>query len=67
MNNQRVVLELPALTDEEANFLQNFIYALMYAVDEHYHRQIHRHHMHKLDVLKPDCQLACEDLDDPPF
>lgn len=37
MNYQHITLELPELTDESAAALQNFIYALMYAVDEQYY------------------------------
>ena len=38
MNYQHIKLELPELTDESAAALQNFIYALMYAVDEQYYK-----------------------------
>ena len=41
---QHIRLELPELTDESAAALQNFIQALMYAIDEQYYKQIHRHH-----------------------
>lgn len=67
MNYQHIRLELPELTDEAAAALQNFIYALMYAVDEQYYKQIHRHHLRKLDDLMVDAQFAGEVLDNPPF
>jgi hypothetical protein len=67
MNYQRITLELPELTDESAAALQNFIYELMYAVDEQYHKQIHRHYLCKLDDLMVDSQLTKETIDNPPF
>ena len=67
MKYQHITLELPALTDEAAASLQNFIYALMYAVDEQYYKQIHRHYLHKLDGLMVDAQYEEENLDNPPF
>jgi hypothetical protein len=67
MNYQRITLELPELTDESAAALQNFIYALMYAVDEQYYKQIHRHYLLKLDELIVDSQSTEETLDNPPF
>ena len=67
MNYQHIRLELPELTDESAAALQNFIYALMYAVDEQYYKQIHRHYLHKLDDLMVYSQSTEEALDNPPF
>ena len=67
MNYQQITLELPGLTDESAAALQNFIYALMYAVDEQYYKQIHRHYLRKLDELMVDSQFTEEALDNPPF
>lgn len=67
MNYQRITLELPELTDESAAALQNFIYALMYAVDEQYYKQIHSHYLLKLDKLMVDSQSTEEALDNPPF
>ena len=67
MNYQHIRLELPELTDESAAALQNFIYALMYAVDEQYYKQIHRHYLLKLDDLVVDSQFTEEALDNPPF
>lgn len=67
INYQRITLEWPELTDESAAALQNFIYALMYAVDEQYYKQIHRHYLIKLDDLMVDAQLTEEVLDNPPF
>lgn len=67
MNYQRITLELPELTDESAAALQNFIYALMYAVDEQYYKQIHRHYLLKLDDLMVDSQFTEEDLENPLF
>ncbi len=67
MNYQQILIELPALSDETAASLQNFIYALMYAVDEQYYKQIHRYHLRKLDDLMVDAQFNEENLDNPPF
>ena len=67
MNYQHLTLELPELTDESAAALQNFISALMYAVDEQYYKQIHRHHLRKLDALMVDYESTEEALDNPPF
>jgi hypothetical protein len=56
MNYQQIMIELPQISDESAASLQKFIQALMYAIDEHYHRQIHRHY--KLDFMKnPSCRI----------
>jgi len=67
MKYQRITIELPALTDEAAASLQNFINALMYAVDEQYYKQIHRHYVRKLDDLMIDAHYEEEHLDNPPF
>lgn len=67
MNYQHITLELPELTDESAAALQNYIYALMYAIDEQYYKQIHRHHLLKLDALTVGSQSTEEELDNPPF
>lgn len=67
MNYQQITLEFPALTDEAAVSLQNFIRALMYAVDEQYYRQIHRYHVDKLKNMLLNSQLTEEKLDDPQF
>jgi hypothetical protein len=67
MKYQHITFELPALTDEAAASLQNFINALMYAVDEQYYKQIHRHYLNKLDDLMVDAQYEEENLDNPPF
>ena len=64
---QNVTLELPEVTDESAAFLQKFIDVLRYAVDEQYYKQIHRHHLRKLDDLMVDSQSTEETLDNPPF
>jgi hypothetical protein len=67
MNYQRITLELPKLTDEPAAALQKFICALMHAVDEQYYKQIHRHHLRKLNDLMVDSQSMEEVIDNPPF
>jgi len=67
MSYQHITLELPELTDESAAALQNFISALMHAVDEQYYKQIHRHHLRKLDDLMVDSESTEEALDNPPF
>jgi|LakMenEpi03Aug12_release.lakeMendotaPanAssembly.Ray.scaffolds.fasta_scaffold695054_2 hypothetical protein len=67
MNNQKIILELPAITDQAAASLQKFIQALLYAVDEHYFRQIHCHYKKELDNLLMDAQPTQECLDDPLF
>ena len=66
-NYRRITLELPELTDESAAVLENFIYALMYAIDEQYYKQIHRHYQLKLDNLMVDAEFKEETLDNPPF
>lgn len=67
MNYQHLKLEFPALTDEAAASLHNFINALMHAVDEQYYKQIHRYYAGKLDNMLIDSQLTHENLEDPPF
>ena len=67
MDYQTLTIELPVLSDEAAASLQNFIYALMYAIDEQYHKQIHRHSFDKLNNMLTDSHLSHETLDDPPF
>ena len=64
---QHITLKLPELTDESAAALQTFIHALMYALDEKYYKQIHRHYLLKLDNLMVDAQFTEETLDNPPF
>ena len=67
MNYQTLKVDLPTLSDETAASLQNFVYALMYAIDEQYHKQIHRHHLDKVKKMLVDSELIGEDLDNPPF
>ena len=67
MKYQHITLTLPELTDETAASLQNFIYELMYAIDERYHKQIHRHYLGKLDDLMVDARFTEQNLDNPPF
>lgn len=67
MNYQHLELEFPALTDEAAAHLHNFINALMYAIDEQYYKQIHRYYSHKLEDMLVDSQIMKDDLDNPPF
>ena len=57
----------PELSDEAAASLQNFINALMYAVDEQYYKQIHHHYKRQLDELMVHAQPTGENLNDPPF
>ena len=67
MDYQRITLEFPALTDEAAASLHNFINALMHAIDEKYYRQIFRYYAGELNNKLIDAQLKQENLDDPPF
>lgn len=61
------MLELPALSDEAAASLQNFIYGLMNAVDEHYYSQIQRHYIHaSMDELITNSPII-NNLNEPPF
>lgn len=66
MDYQHIMIELPALSDEAAASLQNFIYELMNAVDEHYYRQIQRHYVHASmnDLIT---HPIVEKSDEPPF
>ena len=64
MNDQHIKFDFPALTDEAAASLFNFMQALMYAIDEQFYKQIHRHYAHKLNNMMVDAQMS---LDDPPF
>ena len=67
MKKQKIVIELPELSDEAAASLQNFINALMYAVDEQYYKQIHHHYKRQLDELMVHAQPTAEEINDPPF
>jgi hypothetical protein len=67
MKKQKIVIELPELSEEAAASLQNFINALMYAVDEQYYKQIHHHYKRQLDELMVRAQPTAEELNDPPF
>ena len=67
MKYQTIKVDLPILSDEVAASIQNFIYALMYAIDEQYYQQIHRYHLDKLNNMLIDSQSTQENLDEPPF
>lgn len=67
MKYQRIMIEVPALPDEAAAYLHKFVEAMMYAIDEHYYKQIHRYYGNQLEDMMKDGQLAQKDLDTPPF
>lgn len=67
MAYQRLILELPALTDEAAASLYQFVETLMYAVDDKYYKQIHCYYANKEENILEDSQYSQEILDDPPF
>ncbi len=68
MKYQHVMIELPALSDEAAASVHNFIYRVMNAIDEHYYQQIRRYY--KYEMTSSDIEEhhpPQENLDDPPF
>lgn len=67
MDYQHVMIELPALSDEAAASLQNFIYGLMDAVDEHYYRQIQRYYVNASMNELIESHPVEESPEDPPF
>lgn len=67
MNYQHLKIEFPALNDEAAASLHNFINALMHAVDDHFYLQIHRYYANKLDDLLIHSEITEEKIDNPPF
>ena len=67
MDYQRVMIELPALSDEAAASLQNFIYGLMDAVDEHYYRQIQRYYVNASMNELIGSHSVDENQEAPPF
>ena len=66
MNYQTIPFEVPPLSDEGAAALQCFINQLMHAVDAHYYKQIHRHHLTSL-LQEGTLIKSTADLSDPPF
>jgi hypothetical protein len=68
MKYQQITIELPALSDEAAASVQNFIYRVMSAIDEHYYQQIKRYYKYESmsSFIEEDHPLQ-ENLDDPPF
>lgn len=67
MKYQQITIELPALSDEAAASVQNFIYRVMTAVDEHYYQQIKRHYKYESMSSFIEDHPSQENLDDPPF
>lgn len=69
MNYQRITIDVPALPDEAAAYLHQFIEALMHAIDDQYYRQIHCYYKNQLTDMMEDSQLTTEQetVDDPPF
>ena len=68
MNYQNITLRFPELSDEAAAALHNFISALMYAVDDEFYKQIHRHYSNRLNNMLTDSQLVQDEkLENPPF
>ena len=69
MNYQKLIVEVPPLSDEAAASLHRFFYELMYAIDEHYYSQIQRHYVRSTcsavwDEIKDPSK---EEITDPPF
>lgn len=66
MDYQKLIIEIPPFSDESAATLKRFMHQLLHAVDEHYHAQIHQHHLHSL--LQEGTLVDVKDeLTDPPF
>jgi hypothetical protein len=61
------MIELPALSDEAAASVQNFIYRVMNAIDEHYYQQIRRYYKYESMSSDIEGHPPQESLDDPPF
>ena len=47
MDNPVLIIEAPKLNDESAASIQEFLHALMSAIDAHYYQQITRHYRNK--------------------
>jgi hypothetical protein len=67
MNYQQITIELPALSDEAAAYIQNFIYRVMSAIDEHYYQQIKRYYRNESLNSFIEDHPPQENLGDPPF
>lgn len=67
MNYQKLIVNVPPLSDEAAAFLQRFLNELMYAIDEQYYLQIHRYYVNKSEKMLMDAESTQENLDNPPF
>ena len=68
MRYQNITIELPALSNEAAASVQNFIYRVMNAIDEHYYQQIkHYYKYESIDYFIEENHTKQENLDDPPF
>lgn len=67
MNYQKLIVEVPSLSDEAAASLQRFLYELMYAIDEQYYKQIQRYYVNKPKDLLLGAELTNENFDIPPF
>lgn len=67
MKYQHIIIELPALSDEAAASVQNFIYRMMTAIDEHYYQQIRRYYRYESTSSDIEDHPPQENLDDPPF
>ena len=66
MKYQQITIELPTLSDEAAASVQNFIYVVMSAIDEHYYQQIQRYYKWE-SMSSSITESPQENLDNPPF
>lgn len=67
MNYEKLIVEVPKLSDEAAAYLQRFLYDLMYAIDEHYSSQIQRYYVRASTEEMTKEYLRHDELEDPPF
>jgi hypothetical protein len=67
MDYQKLIIEVPPLSDEAAASLQRFLYDLMYAIDEHYYPQIQRYYMRLPPQENTKDHRADGIHEDPPF
>lgn len=67
MNYQKLIVDVPPLSDEAAAVLQRFLYDLMHAIDEQYYPQIERHYIGVCTEKIIQDHSDGEMLEDPPF
>ena len=64
MKREKLIVELPPLSDAGAAAVHEFLYELMCVVDDHYYHQIGRHYVNESAKKMLEEQMAQED---PPF